>query len=50
MEYIGFALVLIGMSAVESDGKGFMLAAGMMIIGGVMILIKERKEADAGSN
>ena len=43
MEYVGFALVLLGMSAVGSEGKGFVVAVGMILVGGVMMFVSERR-------
>ena len=43
MEYIGFALVLMGMSAVESEGIGLVIAVGMILVGGVMMFVNERR-------
>lgn len=44
MEYVGFALVLIGMSAVESDGWGLVIAIGAMVVGIAMMLLSERRK------
>ena len=43
MEYIGFALVLLGMSAVESEGWGLVIAIGLTVTGVTMMLLSERR-------